>query len=190
MRNVNFVLLLIILFLIYDFVNYDFVNLYPEIPSRQHVYTQLLVLPKLNFYDFVVMTAFSILIIQQLYISLLYYSRTIRYVRFSNNLSILGKKSVSQRPITTSSVTHLLYFIFSIDSFESLFISITIVCEIYIIHSNTRFFIFHMLNYIICRCKTIYSTYELTLKLSLKTIHYLSLLFKKSLYLSDIFSSG
>ena len=174
MHRVNFALFLIFSFYTYDFVFYDFVNLFPQFPSHQYTCTPKLQLPKLNFCDLVIINAISILIIQLLFSSLLYYSNTTRYIRFSKNLSLLSRKTI-QYPISLPPFSHLLHLIILIDTFESLFILIPIMCEMEIFHIN-RLYAFHILSSFIYRCRTICLVYNTTFKFSLKIIHYLRLL--------------
>ena len=185
MHCVNAVLFLIIFFFIHDSANYDFVNLRPKL-SYQYVYTPKLEFPKLNFCDIVVLSTFCILTIYWLYISFLHCSYLFRYVKFSNNLSTLKKKSLVQNQISINLPIFLLLFIAVLStSVESLFVLLTIMLEIGIPHNCFSLHtIFKHLLTINCRWKALNN---FTLKFGLNTICYLFLLLKRSLHSMDTF---
>ena len=173
--NFTFILFLVILLFIYDFVNYDFVNLF-KFSFNGYVCSPKLELPKLNaISDIVVLIATSILIIYLLFILLLYYSNTIRYVRFSNNISTLNKKSLVNIEFSTIVFTHLLLCPIFIN-FESIVLLI-IQFDIDIFYVNISLKLCYKLLILV------YKTYVFSLKISFKIIHYNTIiLFKKSLY--------
>ena len=185
MHCVNTVLFCFLLFFIHDSANYDFVNLRSK-HSYQYVCTPKLEFPKLNFCDIAILSTFSILIIYCLYISLLHCSYLVRYVKFSNNLSTLNKKSLVQNQISPNLAISLLLFIaiFSI-SFESLIVLLTLMVEIetFCIYFSLHIFLKQLLS-ISYRLKAIN---DFTMKLGFKTMCYLFILLKKSLYLMDTF---
>ena len=170
------ILLLLLFYCLYDFVNYDFVNLF-KFSSNEYVCTPKLELPKINLCDTVVLITTSILIIYLLFIILLYHSKAIRYVRFSNNISTLNKKSLVQIKISALLFANLLLCpIFMSISFEFIF-SLLIQFEIDTFHVNVSLqFCYKLLT-------LFYKTlYVFMLKFSFKIIQYITMLFKKSLY--------
>ena len=117
--------------------------------------------------DIVVLSAINILIIHLLFIILLYYSKTFRYVRFSNNLSTLNKKTFVQIQIPEILAVHLLLCpIFLSINFE-LFVSLLIQFEINTFHVNISLQLCYKLLTLICRIKMMY---DFTLKVSFNPI--------------------
>ena len=132
---------------------------------------------KLDLSNVVVISALSILVIHLLFIILLYYSNTFfRYVRFSNNLSTLNKKTFVQIQIPEILTIHslLLCLIFLSVNLE-LFILLLIQFEINTFHVNLQ--LCYKLLTLVCRFK----------KLFFKIIHYTIMLFIKSLYSWETF---
>ena len=142
MHCVNAVLFLIIFVFIHDSANCDFVSLRPKL-SYQYVFTPKLELPKYNICDIVLLSTVSILILYNLYISLLHCSNMVTFVKFSNNLSTLNKKSLLQNEIWINLAISLLFFIVLTRRFETLVVLLPMMSEIRILH----FFWTLVLNY-------------------------------------------
>ena len=179
-----YILLFIFLSFIYDFVNYDFVNLIFKLTSNQTVCTPKLELPNLNVCDTLLMSTIGILIIHLLCKYLIYYTKTFRCVRFSNNLSTLNKKSLIQIKFSATLVTHLLCLIILSRSFESFVLLIPTVFEIDTSRVNIMLYICKKILAITYRCMAFHN---FTLNFTLKIILYLIVLFKRSLYLLHTF---
>ena len=178
MRYANYILFFTLLLIIYDFVNYDYVNLF-KFSSNRYVCTPKLEFPKLDLGDIVVISAISLIIIHMLFIILLYYSNTFRYVRFSNNLSTLNKKTLVQIQIPEILAIHLLLCsIFLSINFE-LFVSLLIQFAINTFHVNISFQLCYKLLTLVCKFKMLY---DCTLNFSFKIIHYITMFLIKSLY--------
>ena len=179
MRYANYILFFILLLIIYDFVNYDLVNLF-KFSSNRYVCTPKLEFPKLDLGDIVVISAISLLIIHMLFIILLYYSNTFRYIRFSNNLSTLNKKTIVQIQILEILAVHLLLCSFFLSIKFELFVSLLIQFEINTSHVNISLQLCYKLLTLICRFKMMYD--DFTKNVSFKINNYIIMLFKKSLY--------